>query len=542
MAPRPAEFSAQVLRLWDEARSIDPGMATSRRIRRPRRRRTCPLWLPTWKPSTPPAPEVAPTTAPDAEFIADAEAGLEFRFVLKAETPCAGVLAVERDSRIVSWAPTDSGCSSPFRVPAAELRSPAAGPLGGVLVQFRSDRPAMTLMPAPDADLLAPDVEPLHLNDLPASTRVNLRRAIRELTVALGRRAGDSIFGLQVDLPLEELIANDADFEGASVRTRGTLGVASRGRYELREGTLAVVLLPSPATVQLLASKASEWRGQEMQISGVFSRAQGRSNEKRSENAPRFVIAVSSIEPTSGEYSGPARQISIQALTTTPPANGELVRVVGRYRGENWYGDLPNSSRRGLGDWVIKDGLFALWVTGRRSDRDGSTLGMNATRDSRLWLAVTGTVEERKGMVYLKARRIELTPPPDTGGQVISTLTSRRPLVPADIAFLAPVSGVEPATTDQQFLVRFTKPMDESTLRDRVKVRYADLPDAALPRTSVTYYAERMFSIMVDPGEALQLGRTVELVLLPGIKDADGLPLASSTDPRVLKWTVRQAQ
>ncbi len=203
-----------------------------------------------------------------------------------------------------------------------------------------------------------PQVEPLRLNDLPPSSRVNLRRAIRELSVALGRPAADTIFGLQVDIPLEELVANDADFEGASVRTLGTF-IASRGRFQLQSEGESVQLLPSAATVQLLTSKASDWRDQEVQVSGVFSRTLGRVNEKRSDNAARFVIAVSSIEPTSGQYSGPARQMSIQALTTTPFSNGELVRVVGRYRGQNWFGDLPVDSRRSVQDWVIRDGLFA---------------------------------------------------------------------------------------------------------------------------------------------------------------------------------------
>ncbi len=123
-----------------------------------------------------------------------------------------------------------------------------------------------------------------------------------------------------------------------------------------------------------------------------------------------------------------------------------------------------------------------------------------------------------------------------------STFRTGKSQVPPGIAFLAPVAGMEPASADQQFLLRFTKPMDESTLRDRVQVRYADAPDATLPRTSVTYYAERMFSIMVDPGEALQPGRTVELVLLPGIKDVDGLALKSGDGASVLKWTVRAGQ
>jgi hypothetical protein len=491
-------------------------------------------------PETAVGPPAATATAADAEFIAETVAGLAFRFVLKGDAPCAGVLTVERESRNVSWEPS-AGCSTAFRAPAAEVRSPAAGPFGGVLLQFRSDRPAMTLVPGPDGDLLEPGVEPMHLNDLPPPTRVNLRRAIRELSVALGRRGSDSIFGLQVDLPLEELVANHADFESASVRTRGTLNVARGNRYELKGETETVQLLPSPATSQLLQSKASQWKGQEMQISGVFSRVQRRTN-RDAEDAPRFAVAVSSIEPTDGEYAGPARQVTVQDVTTNPPAAGELVRVTGRYRGANWFGDLPSDSRRAIDDWVIKDGAFAVWVTGRKADRDGLNVGGNAVRDSRLWVAVTGKVEERKGMVYLRARRIEAVPPPDTGGTVTGNFKSARPTPPADIAFLAPVAGIESASTDQQFLVRFTKPMDESTLRNRVQVRYADAPDTALPRTSVTYYAERTYSIMVDPGEALQPGRTVELVLLPGIKDADGQPLAASTDPRVLKWMVGRMQ
>jgi hypothetical protein len=551
VAPRASEFSPYVLRLWEEARTIDPddGSAVAAPPASAPSEITTAAPAPTLPseasplpaPETAVGPPAATATAADAEFIDETDAGLAFRFVLKGDAPCAGVLTVERESRNVSWEPS-AGCSTAFRAPAAEVRSPAAGPFGGVLLQFRSDRPAMTLVPGPDGDLLEPGVEPMHLNDLPPPTRVNLRRAIRELSVALGRRGSDSIFGLQVDLPLEELVANHADFESASVRTRGTLNVARGNRYELKGETETVQLLPTPATSQLLLSKAAAWKGQEVQIGGVFSRVQRRVNRDAADD-PRFAVAVSSIEPVDGEYAGPARPVTIKEVTTNPPGNDELVRVIGRYRGSNMFGDLPSDSRRAIDDWVIKDGPFAVWVTGRKADRDGMNVGANAVRDSRLWVAVTGKIEERKGMVYLRARRIEAIPPPDTAGVPVSGgLAVARPTPPADIAFLAPVAGIESATTDQQFLVRFTKPMDESTLRNRVQVRYADAPDVSLPRTSVTYYAERMFSIMVDPGEALQPGRTVELVLLPGIKGADGQPLAANTDPRVLKWMVGRVQ
>jgi hypothetical protein len=275
----------------------------------------------------------------------------------------------------------------------------------------------------------------------------------------------------------------------------------------------------------------------------MFARSLAKVTERRSEIASPLVISVVSIEPASAaSYSGPARQTTIQALTTGPPDGRELVRIIGRYRGRNWFGDMPSDSRRSHEDWVVKDGPFALWVTGSRPEGDGFTLGASNVRDTQAWLAVTGTIEERKGIVYLKARRVELSPAPDSAGQTPPLFKTGKAPVPPQIAFLAPVAGVEPAAPDQQFLLRFTKPMDESTFRDRVHVRYADAPETNLPRTSVTYYPERMFSIMVDPGQALQPGRTIEVVLLPGIKDADGLPLTTADEAQVLKWTVATGQ
>ncbi len=535
VAPQPASYSAQIVRLWEESRTVDPGDFA------PPLPPTLSAPAADEQPAdaAPPPPAPAPP-AGEAEFMSNVGTATEFLFALKAPTRCRGRLSVDRESRIVSWKPDAAECSAAFEVPAAELRSPAVAPYGGVLIQFRSERPPMTLVPAPDADLLDPEVEPLPLNELPASARVNLRQAIRRLGEALGRPASDTIFGLQVDLPLDELLSNPADFEGASVRTRGVLvqADAGRGRYTMTAEGQTVQLQPSAATVQLMASKAAEWRNVEVQVSGTFSRFLPRTGDRRGPVAAGFVISVAAIEPAAGiEHSGRARLLTIRALATAPPPSSELVRIIGRYRGRNWFGDLPADSQRNAQDWVLSDGPFALWVTGHRPEGDGFSLGSSTLRDSREWLAVTGTVEERRGIVYLKARRVELSPAPDEAGKVTAAFATGMPAVKPDIAFLAPIEGVEPAAPDQQFLLRFTKPMDESTFKDRVQVRYSDQPEVPLPRTSVTYYAERTFSIMVDPGQALQPGRTIELVLKPGIKDLDGHVLVEA-GARVFKWSV----
>ena len=124
----------------------------------------------------------------------------------------------------------------------------------------------------------------------------------------------------------------------------------------------------------------------------------------------------------------------------------------------------------------------------------------------------------------MRAERVELSPPPSEAAKAVTTtrLRSGAALTRPDITFVVPIEGEEKASRDAQFLIQFTKPMDEATFRDRVQLRYVEDPAAQFPRMTVTYYTDRAFSIMVEPGAALQPGRTLECVLLPGIKDIDG--------------------
>jgi hypothetical protein len=80
---------------------------------------------------------------------------------------------------------------------------------------------------------------------------------------------------------------------------------------------------------------------------------------------------------------------------------------------------------------------------------------------------------------------------------------------------------------DGVFQVQFSKDMDEESFRDRVVFRYAGRPqpgDNALDALRITYDGG-LRTLRVDPGDVLRPGRVVELLLLPGIVDLDGLPL-----------------
>ena len=77
------------------------------------------------------------------------------------------------------------------------------------------------------------------------------------------------------------------------------------------------------------------------------------------------------------------------------------------------------------------------------------------------------------------------------------------------------------------FQVQFSNDMEESSFKDRVVFRYAGRPqpgDNALDAKRVSYDLGRK-TLTVDPGDLLRPGRVVELLLLPGIVDLDGLPL-----------------
>jgi hypothetical protein len=535
LAPKATEFSAETLAMWEEARAIPADEEID--FSTPAAAAPDPIAEPVVKDAA---------ADPDAEFIEESGGLTTFDFVVPtAGLPCGGSLAIDRQQRSVAWTPLADGCVPSFVVPFAEVRSPAQAPHGGLLLQFRSDRPSIVLMPTPDADLLEGGVDKLTLNDLPPSTRVHLRRALRRMFDALGRPWSDSLTGLLVDVSVGQLLESPSDYDGGLVRASGTLKTQSAGKgpYLLTEDNAVLEVVPTGATTALMRARASEWVGKELLVSGTFARPAITTNSPKGPSRPKFVITATAIElARDAAYSGPARSAKLEELVKDPPRTRELVRVVGKYRGKNFYGDLPMDSRRQPTDWVIKDDLFAVWVTGKPPAGSGFSLDSTSNRDlSSSWVAVTGTIEERKGFVYLRADKIELSLSPSDAAKVVDPRRRTGAAnVRPDISFTVPVPDVEEASRDQQLLVQFTKPMDEKSFAGNVQLRYVDGTET-FSHLSVTYYPDRTYSVMIDPGTALQPGKTLECVFLPGVKDLDGqLLIGTDAAPgRVLRWKVR---
>ena len=94
--------------------------------------------------------------------------------------------------------------------------------------------------------------------------------------------------------------------------------------------------------------------------------------------------------------------------------------------------------------------------------------------------------------------------------------------------FALPLDGEADIPRQSRFVVQFSKDMDEATFKGRVVLRYPGrtMPgDRELRRGRRSAYDGGRRALTVDPGDLLRPGRQIELLLLPGIADVDGIPL-----------------
>jgi hypothetical protein len=181
---------------------------------------------------------------------------------------------------------------------------------------------------------------------------------------------------------------------------------------------------------------------------------------------------------------------------------------------------------------VIKDDVFAVWVTGKKPKGSGWSLDASLKRDTGKWLQVMGRVRARKGVVTLEAMDVVLSkaPQPIVAAEAKAEPTPPprpKPKRPPVVAFSLPLDGEREVAPDSVFQVQFSRDMDEASFKDRVLFRYAGRTqpgDNALDAVKISYDGG-LRTLRVDPGDLLRAGRIVELVLLPGIVDIDGSPL-----------------
>ena len=339
-------------------------------------------------------------------------------------------------------------------------------------------------------------------------------------------------YGKPVDVSLSDLALNPEQYLQRAVRTKGRLQTSfeSRDAYTLTEMGAEGLIIPVPDVRTVFDDESRKWMGQDIEITGVVT---GNLTSTSAQSRATVVITFwgfTGPDERDPKRKGPVAEISLESLLSNPGKNdGKTVRVFGQFRGRNLFGDLPSKSQASSDDFVIKDDLFAVWVSGKKPKGSGWALDASLKRDTGKWMEVVGRAETRNGVVYIRASELKLSSGKTANAQPAQPPPPppERPKVAPVVVFALPLDGDAEVARDSRFVVQFSKDMDEATFSGHVVFRYAGpvLPgDRVFDGMKLTYDEGRR-ALTVDPGDLLRPGRQIELILLPGIVDIDGLPL-----------------
>ncbi len=348
-------------------------------------------------------------------------------------------------------------------------------------------------------------------------------------------------FGEPVDVNLSDLLNSPDSYLDRAVRTHGQLemGMDLRTSYRLRDtfgGYL--IIIPINDIAYHFEQEARKSFGKEFEITGVFrQRNMASTTDTNTDRGAAYSILFwAYLGPPDKDAEKAAEKaattVRLEDLVNRPGKyDGKVVRAVGQFRGHNLYGDLPSRSRRNTKDWVLKDDVYSVWVTGRKPKGDGFSLDPSMKRDSGKWMEVVGRVVTVGPISYIQASSVALGSPPGPAVAAVQATPTppppEKPKVPPVVVFALPLDGDREVPRSSRFQVQFSKDMNEESFRDRVVLRYAGRPqpgDREFTAVRVSYDGGHR-ALLIDPGDVLRPGRVVELLLLPGIVDVDGLPL-----------------
>jgi len=216
----------------------------------------------------------------------------------------------------------------------------------------------------------------------------------------------EALYGTPEDLPLEDVIRmlQRGERFAHAVRTRGRFedpgsGATPRSRpsYALCEGPRCLSpIRPVEEIAPAFEAESESFRARELEIVGAV------------ESAGFLFWSYALPDPTEARPRGPGGGLTLEALVTQKaPFGNRDVTVRGQFRGRNLFGDLPAGSGVTPADWVISDGPFYAWVTGKPPRGSGFSLDPASRADCAFWLAVEGRPERHGEVVVLRARRIQ---------------------------------------------------------------------------------------------------------------------------------------
>lgn len=372
-----------------------------------------------------------------------------------------------------------------------------------------------------------------------------------------------------VRVSIDELVSSGSRYNDQPVIVRGRLDHgdmedSGNNIYELEgESSLRSVRVGSPyGSFTNLQYKV----GNEVEISGIFfdltgimspgqhpvlSNYPGAMRSQSSIDANNF-IAVTSAEiilPLESELDPDKPEeepdivdpvidvqdlsdVDLRDLLKNPePYEGKRIVVVGKFRGNNLYGDLNIRDKRTPRDFVIKVAEAAIWVTGRRPRGGDFRLDPKKRRDTGKWLKVIGQPWEFEETLYLRAEKIELVEEPEDPDLEPVKVVRKEDLElppPPEITFTLPLEGERGIALDTEFHVQFSSDMKPGSFNRNVDLLYADDDGISNPFPGLeVLYDNTTRTLTVRPNKVLEPGKEIHLILYDNIQDEDGQSIVS---------------
>lgn len=206
----------------------------------------------------------------------------------------------------------------------------------------------------------------------------------------------EALYGAPEEVPLEDVLGMLARGEPLprAIRTRGRFDDHDTA-YSLCEGRRCLQgILPVAEIKQKFDTQAASFRSQELEVIGTFDNA-------RFSFWSYDLVAAEDARPR-----GPGGSDVQDLVSRTSPFENKDVTVRGQFRGSNLFGDLPAGSGATPADWVISNGPYSIWVTGKPPRGKGFSLNPASRADCAFWLEVQGRPARLGEVVVLKAGRI----------------------------------------------------------------------------------------------------------------------------------------
>lgn len=233
----------------------------------------------------------------------------------------------------------------------------------------------------------------------------------------------------------------------------------------------------------------------------------------------------------------PPTSPTIRSIALLPDQfDNREVTLIGRFRGRNLFGDLPQGVAKSKWDFVLQSADAAIWITGLRPKGKDFDLDPSAHVDTGKWLEVKGTVQRDVNAVWIAAESIRLTTAPaDSPVEVAGPPIPAEP--PPTVIFSAPLADDTDFPVAGRIRIQFSRDMKGESFREHVRIHYGGTtpPPTPPPNFTVTYNDGNR-SIEIRFKDPLMAFQVVVVELTSGIVAIDGQPL----QPWTLKFTTGQ--